>query len=599
MRKKGIIILFLISFLTSFLYSGTTGKVKGVVKDETGEPLAGANVSLEGTSWGAETDEDGYYYIIGVRAGTYKLKAQFIGYSDAVKPGIKVRVGLSTKTNFKMLPSDVLVDEAVIEVEMVKSVESDVTTAVRKIDMEALETSATSDVSSLLSKTTGVKKDADGELHFRGGRSGEVAYVIDGVSISDPTGAKSAPTSINFANVESFEIKPGIPEAEYGNALSGSVNIVYKVGDQALTSGHVKYETDAFMGDSRLNLHRGEFSLSGPLSFFGLKMNPTYYIATDLSLQDGFSRSYRVDGVDNGDYISYDDYDLTGLGFKLPSARENNFNIITKLAYEFTDKISTTLTFSKGSNHNYQYTWNNKYSPETAAETIEDITNFNVNFKQVIDQNSFYDVIFSYYNRKYERLPGGNKPDELIPENRLDGFDGGTQSFDGNLVRDGGDCEGYLDANRNGYFDREYFLNETVKIFDGIKANGDTIFVKILNISNYVGDFDHLGYSYSTTYDDANGNGIYDGDFLYDSDHDGEWDYWETGNSYSGFFSEGESNVLSSVYIEGYVDNNFDGHFANLGIYRVDGSDRTGVRIDGDELGNAEPYKDRTCGCGH
>ena len=60
----------------SILFSQTTGKIKGVVTDEAGKPLSGANVIVIGTTWGAEADSNGYYYIIGVKKGKYKLKCE-------------------------------------------------------------------------------------------------------------------------------------------------------------------------------------------------------------------------------------------------------------------------------------------------------------------------------------------------------------------------------------------------------------------------------------------------------------------------------------------------------------------------------------------
>ena len=51
---KGILLIFIIA---SVLFSATTGKITGIVKDvRTGEPLAGANVIIEGTSMGAATN---------------------------------------------------------------------------------------------------------------------------------------------------------------------------------------------------------------------------------------------------------------------------------------------------------------------------------------------------------------------------------------------------------------------------------------------------------------------------------------------------------------------------------------------------------------
>ena len=46
-------------------YAATTGKIQGTVRDaQTGEPLPGANVVIDGTQRGAVTDGNGYYVIL-------------------------------------------------------------------------------------------------------------------------------------------------------------------------------------------------------------------------------------------------------------------------------------------------------------------------------------------------------------------------------------------------------------------------------------------------------------------------------------------------------------------------------------------------------
>ena len=55
--------------------------ISGYVKDQNnGNALVGANVFIEGTSIGAAADKDGFYEITNVKAGTYSLKAAYIGY---------------------------------------------------------------------------------------------------------------------------------------------------------------------------------------------------------------------------------------------------------------------------------------------------------------------------------------------------------------------------------------------------------------------------------------------------------------------------------------------------------------------------------------
>ena len=562
--KRSIVIL-MIALFSSILFSGTTGKIKGIVTDENGEPLEGANIMVVGKTWGAETDEDGYYYIIGVRAGTYQLKCQYIGYSPKTITNLKVRVGLTSSQNFKLISEAIEIEELEIEIFQDEKVEMDVTTSVRSVDMGTMETQAVTEVGDVLSSQAGIKKDADGELHFRGGRSGEVNYVIDGISVGDPTGAKDAPVSINFANVESFNIQKGIPDAEYGDALSGSVNIVMKIGDQEQTSGHAKYTTDTFLGDSKLDYTRGEFSLSGPMPIPGMNEKPTYYLATDFTMQNGFAKSYRDLGSSDGEYFEFGDFDLTNFGFEMAQKRQNNFNIIFKTAYQITPMMSVSTSYTKSRTHDYDFTWLYRYTPQTADELISDVTIFNVNFKQTLNQQSYYDIIFSYYNRELERLPGGNAPTEFVFQDSLDVFGIGGDLIR-NLIRDGGDAEGYEDRNYNGYFDREFFT-------DSLDGNRD-----------------HTGnWNEGEAFIDANNNGVYDGDKLYDSNYNNEWDYWEIGQSFSGFVGD----TYAGGIVEGYIDNNLSGHY-DKNIYSEDVAGSWEHWVDGDHyFDTGEPFVDQ------
>ena len=80
----------------------------------------------------------------------------------------------------------------------------------------------------VLTTQAGVNVGAGGELHIRGGRSNEVGYYIDGVSVSNPFFTNSL--SVNVSNKALSELKV-VSEwfnAEYGNAMSGIVNLQIK-----------------------------------------------------------------------------------------------------------------------------------------------------------------------------------------------------------------------------------------------------------------------------------------------------------------------------------------------------------------------------------
>ena len=66
-------------FITSFLSAQVS--VSGVVTNDKGDALSGANVYLAGTSLGAAAKSDGKYQIDDVPAGNYTLVFSYLGYS--------------------------------------------------------------------------------------------------------------------------------------------------------------------------------------------------------------------------------------------------------------------------------------------------------------------------------------------------------------------------------------------------------------------------------------------------------------------------------------------------------------------------------------
>ena len=76
---KRIVMIFILLGFAHPLYAGTTGKISGIIKDDQGSPLPGANVIVEGTRLGAVADADGSYFIINILPGRYTLTASLIG----------------------------------------------------------------------------------------------------------------------------------------------------------------------------------------------------------------------------------------------------------------------------------------------------------------------------------------------------------------------------------------------------------------------------------------------------------------------------------------------------------------------------------------
>src|SRR5207247_6540175 len=85
--------------------AGTTGKLTGRVVDEKKQPLAGVNVRIEGQRLGAISDESGNYFVIGVPAGVYTIRANLLGQAPFSAVNVTITPDFTTPLNITMQPN--------------------------------------------------------------------------------------------------------------------------------------------------------------------------------------------------------------------------------------------------------------------------------------------------------------------------------------------------------------------------------------------------------------------------------------------------------------------------------------------------------------
>ena len=200
-----------------------TGKIAGTITEAaTGDPLPGVNVIIEGTSQGAVTDADGYYSIIGVRAGNYAVRASFIGFTPEIVEDVRVNVDLTTEVNFDLREASVGLDEVTVVAER-PVVQRDVSANVANFNAEEVENMPVSGVDEVIDLQAGIEPG----MRIRGGGLNEVAFMVDGMSTA--VGRDQQPfTNISFTSVSEVQVQTGGFNAEYGNARSGIINVVTK-----------------------------------------------------------------------------------------------------------------------------------------------------------------------------------------------------------------------------------------------------------------------------------------------------------------------------------------------------------------------------------
>jgi hypothetical protein len=240
----------MIFMVASSLQAATTGKIAGTVKDaNTGEPLPGANIIIEGTSMGASVDLNGQYFIINVPVGTYVVKATMIVYSSLSKTNVSVNVDRTTDLNFE-LSTEVIEGEAVTVTAERPIVEKTLTQSKTTIGAHELDNVLpVADINSIVETSASTFKG-----YIRGGRKFETKTLVDGVDISDTyfsggTGAfgsgavghdyqayrrselnETTMGEISSSSVQELNVYAGTFTAEYPTASAGIVNIVTKSG---------------------------------------------------------------------------------------------------------------------------------------------------------------------------------------------------------------------------------------------------------------------------------------------------------------------------------------------------------------------------------
>ncbi len=327
----------LVLILPVLLFGGETGKIVGKVTDpSTGEPLVGVDVYIENTDLGAVTGSDGGYVINFVPAGTYEVTASYIGYEPVKKIGVVVLADQTTYLDFKLKPTVYKVEKPIISIAERPIVVISSGATERHITAKEFDQMPIQTVGEVIALQSGVVMESSGGFtyaHIRGGREDEVVHFVDGISVRDPLRGYQALT-LNKGAIEEVSVITGGFDPEYGEALSGVINIVTKEGGPR-HSGFIRYTTDdIFPKDNALNFGHNfyEVSLGGPLGFQNLR----YIVSGELRFDD----------------------DCAPHHYRVPRP-QNEYKIHSRLTYRLPKKGKLSLSgfYTRRQFHEYSHTW--------------------------------------------------------------------------------------------------------------------------------------------------------------------------------------------------------------------------------------------------
>ncbi len=295
----------------------STGKIEGTVRDaDTGQPLSGGQVVIEGTRLGNVTNQDGYYFILNVPPGRRNITFTYTGYQKTTVANQMILSGQTTTVDANLSSTVVQLEGITIQGETEVLVPRDNTVTKQRITAEQMKDIPATRLEDMLVLEAGVQIGGGGArdrgLKIRGGRIGEEGMVVDGIMVRNYTanvlsggggwrfnfeeGTQSedaTPQEFSATSIEQVDIITGGFQAEYGNAQSGIINIVTKEGGPRWR-GESRYTTDGVMPrTSDWGYNQLTASIGGPVPVI-----PNMYInvSGEAQGQDDRSRTHADEG---------------------------------------------------------------------------------------------------------------------------------------------------------------------------------------------------------------------------------------------------------------------------------------------------------------
>lgn len=397
MKCKLIHLGIILILYASFIMGGTTGKLAGRVTDkETGEALIGANVIIKSVTpaIGTKTDPEGYYYIINLPPGTCEVQISYIGYSGAEKK-VSINIDQTTSLDVQLSAKTTTTNEVVVTGER-GAVQRDQSSTIQRTIAEDLAVMPVSTITGVLQLQTGVVNT--GGLHIRGGRSGEVGYYIDGYRVEDPLFNGSV-LEVNNQAIQEMELLSGTFNAEYGNALSGVVNIVTKDFTDKyrgnITYKRTKVGLEQESNDLNERVVEGTFSgpfwKGSPLGFMfsGKKTDAESYYYSGVMQKTATG----IESVENSKDKPY--------GFN------DQLTLVGKISWVpfSSSKITLLDNFSRRKWKNYNHIM--RFIPDSTYLYNSESNLIGLNFRHALNSDLFYDIRLSYYNYNYHQSVNG------------------------------------------------------------------------------------------------------------------------------------------------------------------------------------------------
>ncbi|MGE5436955.1 MAG: TonB-dependent receptor plug domain-containing protein, partial [Syntrophothermus sp.] len=335
-------------------------------------------------------------------------------YQKKIIQNVKVNSDFTTSLDIQLNTETLNLETVVIQATN-PLIRKDLTSSKTVVDVSTIESLPVESIDQILSLQAGIVKGVGGELHIRGGRSTEVDYTINGVSVSNPFD-NSRTVTISTNAIQELSVVSGTFNAEYGNALSGVVNTITKEGSQSY-KGYLSFYTGDYLSAHEniffniddvnpINNSVTEGTFSGPVPF--LEEYSTFFLSARYNKDNGYLYGKRQNTIYDSVWKSMtnpNDIRISSTGDnKIVSMNGGeDLNATGKLTFKPLQelKINYDVVYSKGQYKSYNHDF--KYNPDGVPTSHEWGLLNSLELRHTIGLNTFYSLKGSFNIYDYKR----------------------------------------------------------------------------------------------------------------------------------------------------------------------------------------------------
>ena len=362
--------------LTGMIYGQgvTPAAINGKITDAEGAVLIGANVIAEhtptGTTYGASTMKDGYYYIPNMKiGGPYVIRVSYIGYTAQQNEGVQLFLNNEASYNFSLQSESMEMGEVVVTAEH-SEINPNRTGAETSINAELLESLPT--ISRGQKDFTRMTPESDGNS-FGGRNNLYNNFSLDGSIFNNPfgldyavPGGQTEAQPVSLDAIEQVQVSLAPFDVREGGFTGAGVNAVTKSGTNTFKASVYHYlRSEAMVGTKvgdvetenlDFSTSQSGISLGGPI----IKDKIFFFVNVEAERRDQLAHNFIADDGSTGANVTSVNAD----SIALVQARLRDYWGYEPGAYQgynhetFNNKLLAKIDWNISSAHNLTFRYN-------------------------------------------------------------------------------------------------------------------------------------------------------------------------------------------------------------------------------------------------